>query len=160
MLAMPLRFIRSRVGKVFSMFVGTICALALSSTVAFAQTTRIEVPVTPTPSPNPLITNTGDLLAGTAGSVSNGFGELNCFMNSGNYWVEFQASTGFNTGITGTVECSVQFPSGDIYDLGMISVNQGVTPRQEFFYCPYGTYTFIYEVDTLEEIDVAGFIYD
>ena len=162
MVAKALRLVHDNIRKVFLVFACTICALAISTNVALAQeqTQRIEVPVTIGPGTPGSITNTGDLLAGTAGSISNGSGSLPCYLLSGNYWVEFQASTGYNGGISGTVTCFVEFPSGDTYDIGMISASNGCTSRHEFFYCPAGTYTFIYEASTTAELDVAGFMYD
>ncbi len=100
------------------------------------------------------------LLAGTAGNISNGYGELECYMSSGCYWPSIQASTGYNNGVSGTVECFVIFPNGSVQGLGTIPASNGATPRVDFYYCPYGTYTFVFESSIPNQLDVAGFIYD
>ena len=156
-----LQFVQSSVGKVFTIIAVMLVTLGFSSTLALAKTSEVDVPVYgPSPDTPILRGNTGDLVAFSAGSISNGEGEIECDLVYGNYWVDFQASTGYNNGATGTVDCYIEFPSGNIYSLGLISASNGQTAKREFYFAPFGTYKFIFESSNLSELDVSGFIYD
>ena len=155
-----LRFVK-KLSAILAVTLGILGVFGLSSTPAFASPAELKedlgAPVINSPT---LMDSDPYLLAGTAGSISNGYGELECYMTSGCYWPTIQASTGYNNGVTGTVQCFVEFPNGTIHQLGFIPASNGSTPRVDFYYCPYGYYKFIFEANVSDELDVAGFIYD
>lgn len=156
-----LQFVQSSIGKVFTIFAVMLVTLGFSSTLALAKTSEVDVPVYgPSPDTPILRGNTGDLIAFSAGSISNGAGELECDLVYGNYWVDFQASTGYNNGATGTVDCYIEYPDGSTSSLGLISASNGHTAKREFYFAPFGTYKFIFLASTPDELDVSGFIYD
>lgn len=101
----------------------------------------------------------GSLIASNAGSISGGFGTLNVYLASGNWWADFMAGTA-NTGVSGSVMCSVRDPDGNVQYLGTISASNGHTSYEEFTYAKAGTYIFIFEANTTSTIEVYGHIFD
>ena len=131
-------------------------ATALAETSDFRSALELKSSIGNTP----VLRDDDELIVGCAGEITNGSGELQCVMPFGNYLTRIQAATGYNNGITGSVECFVKFPNGTIQELGVIPASNGATLEVEFLFCPYGTYKFIYLANVSDTLDVAGFIYD
>lgn len=161
-----MQFIRSafrlQAIKVLSVALAVLGIIGFSPAPALAQTSDLKsvLELNSSFDKTPILRDDDELIVGCAGEIRNGSGELECEMPFGNYWARIQAATGYNNGISGTVECFVKFPDGTIEELGFISASNGATPEVEFFFCPYGTYKFIYLANVSTPLDVVGFIYD
>lgn len=139
-----------------------VVSLIISITMLISLTPQAQALAKQYPTPNPVrySTDPEDIIAFCSGSISNGSGYLNCLLTSGNFYATIQASTANNGSVTGSVECSVEFPDGSLHYLGTIPASNGSTIPLNVHICPYGNYRFIYETNFTDEIDVQGFIFD
>lgn len=141
----------------FAVFAAAIM-LAIGSIASPALAEEVEEPVIEDPV-SPFSTDPEDIIASCAGSISNGGGTLECSMTSGNQYATIQVKSAAN-GEAGSIDCYVKFPNGNIYNLGSILASNGVSTPANFYFCPYGTYQFIFEASTNAELEVQGFIFD
>ncbi|MBR3325557.1 MAG: hypothetical protein IKG14_05920 [Clostridia bacterium] len=153
----PIQFVNNQMRKL-AVIVATI-TFALGSFITPALAEETDSPVVKEPISR-FSTDPEDIISFCAGSIENGYGELYCYMTTGNQFATIQAKTGPNSNAVGSVDCYVQLPTGGNYYLGTIPASNGATGGINFNICPYGTYKFIYEADTNVELDVMGFIYD
>lgn len=152
---------RSRIVKALAVTFAVLGIMLPSATPALAETSdlRSALDIATSIGNTTVLRDDEELIAGCAGQIYNGSGELECLMPFGCYWASIQAATGYNNGNTSMVDCYIKFPNGDIQGLGYIPASNGATQQIDFFFCPYGTYKFIYLADCSDTLDVAGFIY-
>lgn len=145
------RNVKERIKKLFCVLMA-VCAIF---------TTPVFAADTDTPVDEPIINEQtiGGLLASNAGGFSGGYGSLNVYLSSGNWWADFMCGTA-STGVSGSVMCYVTSPDGNTQFLGTISASGGHTSYTEFTYAKSGTYVFTFEANTTAHIEVYARIYD
>lgn len=133
----------------------TVVTTISMSAVAFAA--DYDTPVGPEVPEDPQII--GGLLTSCGGDMSGGYGELTCYLASGNSNADICAGVSASTN-SGSVSCYVIFPSGASQYLGTISATGGNTGYYEFGYLSPGTYKFEFYSSTDATLYVYGRIYD
>ena len=155
-----LHSIRQNATRFFAIALAILGIVAFSATPAFAETSDLRNDLNHATSGDSVLRDDDYIIAACAGTIYNGYGTVECYMPYGNMWTSIKAKTGLNGGLFGSVNCYVEFPDESIHFLGTIGVSNGETPATEFFFCPYGTYTFIFEASTTTSFSVNGYIFE
>ena len=146
--------------RFFAIALAILGIVAFSATPAFAEASDLRNDLNHSISEDSVLRDDDYIIAACAGTIYNGYGTVECQMPYGNMWTSIKAKTGYNGGLFGDVDCYVEFPNGSIYFLGTIGVSNGETPATEFFFCPYGTYNFIFDASTTTSFSVNGYIFE
>ncbi len=148
--------------KISAVILSVALVLSLFSISAFAEEPAlVSTPQVATSASETPVTrqSVGNILTSCGGSISGGYGELTCYLGSGNWWADINAGVS-SSNSSGAVSCYVDTPDGNSYYLGSLDASGGSTNYMEFTYCDPGTYTFRFEAGTYDEIYVYGRIYD
>ena len=100
------------------------------------------------------------IVAVKSGTISGGYGEVDVTLSKKVSYggIKAAVATGNSSDL---VVCAVQFPSGNIHNLGTIPIRAGsatvITPAYSL---STGTYKFIFEASTTSSFVATGYIYE
>lgn len=97
--------------------------------------------------------------AGVSGYISGGYGQKPCTLAKHITYGWIQATVSPSTA-TGMVVCGVRLPNGTYCSLGSVPASGGSTQMIPFYTMETGTYTFIFQPSTTEQLYISGTIFE
>ncbi len=146
--------------------IGLILSLVFSTTAFASEQPSAEPAVTENVSINATgeggevsPTSLDDKVGFSGGTISGGYGEVTVHLGKNLSYGGFKAAIAFSS-TSGTTSCTVKFPDGSFYYLGVLSLSTGdTTPIAPAYYLDSGDYTFIFDASTRDSFKVACSIY-
>ena len=146
--------------RLFALLMTMVMALSLSVSAFAAE--PVDITQEPTAVASEEVStrsSLGDVIAANSTTITGGYGSMDVYLSSGNYWADLVAQVDIMSG-NYTVSISVITPDGDFIPLGDITGPGSKTYPYEVFYASSGTYTFTFYSACPTPFDVSAFIFD